>query len=85
MAYRIRLRLKGTKGRKVVIEEGALFEVADLDANSPQTLRSVSRHEFTLDDDGPTVYELDTECLNPTRRSPSKDPMRVTPLVKARR
>jgi hypothetical protein len=49
MAYRIRMRLKGTKGQRVVIEEGALFEVAELDANSPQTLRSLSRHEFTLD------------------------------------
>jgi hypothetical protein len=81
MAFRVRVRIKGQVGTRVVIEEGTIFEVADLDAASPQTLRVTAPHVFTI---GPEPAEIfvGAECLNPTRPAPRNTPMRGTPFVR---
>ena len=81
MAFRVRIRVKGTSGTRIVIEEGTIFEVAEINAASPQTLRVTSPHVFTI---GPEPAEIfvATECLNPTRPSPRNTPMRATPFVR---
>jgi hypothetical protein len=82
MAFRVRAKVQGKAGTRVVVEEGTIFEVAELSSSSPQTLRVLSAHVFTLESDAPVYFDLDTECLNPGRRSPSNTQMRATPFVK---
>jgi len=82
MAFRVRAKVQGRPGTRVVIEEGTIFEVADLSSSSPQTLRVLNTQVFTLSSGAPTYFDVDTECLNPSRPSPSKTPMRATPFVR---
>lgn len=82
MSYRIRMKVKGKVGTRITVEPGTLFEVADLGPNAPQTLRVTGGKTFTLESDNPQVFDLETECLNPSRRAPRNDAMRVTPFVK---
>jgi hypothetical protein len=82
MAYRVRAKIKGRPGTRITVEEGAIFEVADLSSSSPQTLRVLGAQIFTIDSTGVAVFDVDTECLNPSRPAPSRTPMRPTPFVK---
>ncbi len=82
MSFRVRARVKGRSGTKVVVEEGTIFEVADLSASSPQTLRVSSTREFVLESDDPMYFDVDTDCLNRSRPAPSNTSMRATPFVK---
>ena len=80
--FRVRVKLKARAGTRVVVEEGTLFEVPLIDPNAAQTLRVTRPVAFDMDSSGVRVFDLDTECLNPSRRGPANDPMRLTPFVK---
>jgi hypothetical protein len=82
MSYRIRMKVKGRAGTRVSVEAGTIFEVTNLSPNAPQTLRVTIGKTLILDTDNSQVFDLETECLNPSRRAPSNDPMRLTPFVK---
>ena len=81
MGYRIRIKVKGRSGTRVTVEAGTIFEVAELRSNAPQTLRVTAAKTVTLDSASAQIFDLDTECLNPSRRAPMNDPMRLTPFV----
>jgi hypothetical protein len=81
MAFRVRVKVQGKPGTRVVIEEGTIFEVAELGPSSPQTLRVVAPAVFTLGSEDAESFDLDTECVNPSRPAPSNTAMRVTPFV----
>ena len=80
--FRVRVKLKAASRMRVVVEEGTLFEVTAVNPNAAQTLRVVRPVIFDVDPSGTRAFDLDTECLNPTRRAPANDPMRLTPFVK---
>lgn len=82
MAFRVRGSVKGKPGTRVVVEEGTIFEVADLSSTSPQTLRVLRSQVFTIGPEQSTLFDVDTECLNPSRPYPSNTAMRATPFVK---
>lgn len=82
MAFRVRASVKGKPGTSVVVEEGTIFEVADLSSSSPQTLRVLRTQVFTIGSEQSTLFDVETECLNPSRPSPSNTAMRATPFVK---
>jgi hypothetical protein len=76
------VKLKAKPGTRVIVEEGTLFEVTAVEPNAAQTLRVTRGEAFDVGSSGTQIFDLDTECLNPTRRAPANDPMRLTPFVK---
>jgi hypothetical protein len=82
MAFRVHGSVKGKPGTRVVIEEGTIFEVADLSSSSPQTLRVLRAKVFTIGAEESTLFDVEAECLNPSRPSPSNTAMRATRFVK---
>lgn len=83
MAFRVRVKARGRPGTRLVVEEGTIFEVVDVTSNAPQTLRVLQTTVVGLDSDSPQVFDLDTECLNPSRRAPKNDRMRLTPFLRS--
>lgn len=82
MSYRVRLNLENPTGNQITtdIPKGMLFEV--IDSMSLVENMMVDRdYQIQLEPYERKTIEIECNCANPSFRSPSNTPVRVTPFV----